>query len=260
MGASLPVNMKTSTLNRVAQLVVVLFCALTLKLYYSTASVNQLRWILAPVSVLVELISGSSFEFESHAGYMSSDRSFVIAASCAGVNFLITSFLMLSLRKLWRDRSRTMSWGFIPAAAVFSYLATLVANTVRISTALRLRRMPLEVSWLSGNQLHRFEGIFVYFGFLLLLFMVSEKMSSENISGLPSRAASPTGAGLVRQSFFPLLVYYGTMLGIPLANGGYRQGADFWEHSLFVLLTPLLLILPLATFRLYRRSAGRCKG
>ena len=131
-----------ATWNRNAQLVVVLLCALTLKLYYSTASANQLRWILAPTTVLVELVSGTPFEFESHAGYITSDRSFVIAASCAGVNFLITAFLMLSLRKLWRDRSRNppvnVAWKFIPAAALFAYLATLVANTVRISTALRL--------------------------------------------------------------------------------------------------------------------------
>ena len=81
-----------------AQLVIVLLCAVVVKLYYSTTGVNQLRWILAPTTFVVELISGSRFEFESYAGYMSSDRKFLIAASCAGVNFLITSFLMLSLR------------------------------------------------------------------------------------------------------------------------------------------------------------------
>ena len=37
-----------------------------------------------------------------------------------------------------------------------------------------------------------------------------------------------------------------------MANGAYRQGADFWEHALFVLLTPLILILPLAAFRFYK--------
>ncbi len=96
---------QTSTLTRNAQLVVVVLAALALKFYYSTASADQLRWILAPTTVLVELVSGTSFEFESHAGYLSSDRSFLIATSCAGVNFLITSFLMLALRRLWRDRS-----------------------------------------------------------------------------------------------------------------------------------------------------------
>jgi exosortase K len=186
--------------------------------------------------VLVELVSGTRFEFESHAGYMSDDHSFLIAPSCAGVNFLITAFLMLSARRLLRQGAQESAWGFIPAAALIAYLVTLVANTVRISLALRLRLLP-EVGYLNQDQLHRVEGIFVYFGFLLLLFAAGEHMSAGKRSSL------------LRQSLFPLLVYYATTLAVPLANGGYRQGADFWEYSAFVLLIPLLLILPLAVFR-----------
>ena len=228
--------------NRIAQWTVVLAGAFTLKLYYSAASADQLRWILAPTTALVELVSGASFEFESYAGYMSRDRSFLIAGSCAGVNFLITAFLMLSLRKLVGDRSQNIGWGFIPAAALIAFLTTLIANTARISIAMQLQKMPPEIGWLNAEQLHRFEGIFVYFGFLLLLFFVSEKIGSGKTSGL------------FRHSFFPLIVYYATMIGIPLANGAYRQGSDYWEHTLFVFLIPLLLILPLAVFRYYRRE------
>jgi len=233
------------TWNRIAQCVVALVCAFTLKRYYSTATADQLRWILAPTTALVELLSGASFEFESHAGYISRERGFLIANSCAGVNFLITAFLMLTMRKLLGDRSKKIGWGLIPTAAVIAYLATLVANTARIAIALRLRQMRAGIGRLNPDQLHRFEGVFVYFGFLLLLFVISEKMSSEKPSGL------------FRQSFFPLLVYYATMLVIPLANGAYSRGTDFWEHSLFVLLIPLLLIFPLAAFRIIRDPLGR---
>jgi exosortase K len=223
--------------NRIAQWVVVLLCAFTGKLYYSTASVDHLRWILAPTTAFVELVSGAAFEFESHAGYITTDRSFLIAPSCAGVNFLITAFLMLSIRKLLSARPKDVSWVFIPSAFLIAYAVTLLANTARISLALWLRRMPAGAGWLNPDQVHRFEGIFIYFGFLLMLFAISERISSK------------TTSGLLRQSFFPLLVYYATAVGIPLANGAYRQGRDFWEHSLFALLIPLLLILPLATFR-----------
>jgi exosortase K len=235
--------MKRSAIwRRNAQLFVVLLCAFALKLYYSTASPNLLRWILAPTTVFVELVSGIQFEFESHAGYFNGDHTFLIAASCAGVNFLITAFLMLSLRKLWRYRAQTISWSFIPIAALVAYLATLVANTVRISLALRLQRLPSDIDWLTPNQLHRFEGIFIYFGFLLLLFVFSEQIGSQKASGL------------LRRSLFPLLVYYVTTLGIPLANRAYRQEPDFWEHSLFVLLTPLIPILLLATIHFRQRT------
>ena len=133
---------------------------------YSSASANQLRWILAPTAACVELVSGTSFEFESYAGYLSEDRTFLIAPSCAGVNFLITAFLMLSGRKLFSGRSKDLAWGFIPTAAVIAYLVTIAANATRISVALQMRQMSSDGSWLDPNQIHRFEGIFIYFIFL----------------------------------------------------------------------------------------------
>jgi exosortase K len=209
-----------------AQLAVVLLCALALKSYYSTATADELLWILAPTTALVEVLSGRSFAFESYTGYMSSDHKFVIAVPCAGVNFLFTAFLMISLRHLWRERFQGVSWRFLPIAALLAYVATLIANTTRICVALELQRRAVDISWLTGNQLHRLEGIVIYFGFLLLLFMLIERMDS------PLR--------LKRVFLFPLLIYYATTLGIPLLNGSYRQPA-FWEHFAFVIILPAIL-------------------
>ena len=219
-----------------AQLTLVLLCALALKFFYSTASPNELRWILAPTTVLVEVLTGKSFEFESYMGYMSSDHTFVIAAPCAGVNFLLTAFLMLGLRRLWRDRFQRINWHFLPAVAVVAYVATLFANTVRICVALQ----GIELGWLTRNQVHRLEGIVVYFGFLLLLFLVMERFETAKWS--------------LRLFALPLLLYYAITLVIPIVSGNYRQYASFWEHFVFVLILPLILVVPLIVFR---RFPGR---
>ena len=257
--------------KRLAQLIVILLCALTLKQFYSTANVNELRWILAPTAVLVEVVNGSRFEFESYAGYINSERSFLIAASCAGVNFLLTAFLMLSLGKLWRQRARNISWRYIPAALVVAYLTTLIANTVRIVTALQLRRISPSVDWLDANQLHRVEGVIVYFGFLLLLYVVSDRMDwrFRTVSGETQPVEHKKKGGndeelsllrnLVRTFSLPLMIYYAITLGIPLANAVYRPSVvptDFWNHLLFVLLTPLIVILPIAAFRCFKDHIG----
>lgn len=236
----------------VAQLVVVFLCAAAVKQYYSTSSVNQLRWILAPTTWLVEFIGGTDFAFESYTGYMSSDHTFVIAASCAGVNFLITSFLMLSLRRLWRDRAGKIPWSFFAGMAALAYLVTIFANSIRISSSLLMRRTSLEIG-LSANQMHRFEGIFIYFGFLLVLFLVSERLGQRGRTRATIRSA--TGS-LLRHSLFPLLIYYATTLALPLANGAYRQGPDFREHALFVLVTPLLVLVPVIVIQLYRQRVA----
>ena len=219
-----------------AQFLVVMLCALALKLHYAMASPDHLRWILGPTTALVELLSGNSFQFESYAGYMSSDHRFLIAASCAGVNFLIAAFLMLSLRTLLRVRSQSLSWRFIPLNAGVAYIATVIANTVRISLALWLQDLPTEVTWVNGQQLHRLEGIVIYFGFLLLLFLLTERIKAQDNSGF------------ARKILFALTVYYATTLGIPLLNGGYRY-REFFEHFMFVLLMPLIMVGLLAVCR-----------
>jgi exosortase K len=228
-----------------AQLLVVVLCALALKVYYSTATPDELRWILAPTTVLVELLSGRSFTFEAYTGYMSSDHRFVIAVSCAGVNFLLTAFLMLGLRRLWRERFQSVSWTFLPITAAVAYVTTLVANTVRICIALEIQRHEFRVSGLSGNQLHRLEGIVVYFGFLLLLFVLTEGRERAE------RSKS------VRLLIFPLGIYYVTTLGIPLVNGSYKQGMPFLEHSVFVLVLPLILLVTYAMVAVFVGAALR---
>lgn len=215
------------------QLLLVGLYALGLKLFYSTATADDLLWILTPTTALVELLSGRSFEFESYAGYMSSDHRFVIAVPCAGVNFMITAFLMLALRRLWRERFQPVSWVFLPIAVLLAYVATLLANTTRIWFALEMQAQSVWTMWMTNNQLHRLEGIVVYFVFLLLLFVVTEKFETTK----PRNFA--------RAVLFPLVIYYATTIVIPLLNGSYRRGTAFWEHSAFVFVLPLVVILPL---------------
>ena len=213
-----------------AQLAIVVLCALGLKQYYSTATANELRWILAPTTFIVELLSGRSFQFESYTGYMSSDHTFVIAVPCAGVNFLITAFVMLALRRLWQERFESVSWRFLPTSMALAYVTTVVANAVRICVALEIQRRSVEVSWLTANQLHRLEGIVVYFGFLMLLFVIVERRSSG------------------KMWLFPLVIYYAMTLGVPLVNGSFHR-AGFWEHVGFVIMMPLIIVLPVLVVR-----------
>jgi exosortase K len=216
-----------------AQLATVTLCALALKQYYSTGTANELRWILAPTTFIVELLSERSFQFESYTGYMSSDHTFVIAVSCAGVNFLITAFVMLALRRLWLQRFEGVSWRFLPLSLVTAYVTTVIANALRICVALEIQRRSFEVNGLSANQLHRVEGIVVYFGFLMLLFVVMER----------------------RLLIFPVIIYYVMTLGVPLVNGAFHR-PGFWEHFGFVLIMPLVIMLPLLIVRLVTRITG----
>lgn len=219
------------------QLAIILATAFVLKYFYSNASVNDLRWILAPTTFLVEAITGIQFRFESQAGYLSEDRTFLIALPCSGVNFLIIAFLMLALGAMWRERPKTLAWGSLLLATLAAYIATIAANTTRITLALKLRQLDLETTLFDYEDIHRIEGITVYFVFLLLLFFASERFGNRKTGFRHAPRA------VIRRLSIPLIVYYVVTLGIPLARGAFRE-AEFWNHALVVIITPAVLLLP----------------
>jgi hypothetical protein len=157
---------------------------------------------------------------------------------------------MLVLVPLWRKRNGSARLRILPLALVAAYLTTILANTVRVSVALLLLRMDADLIWINPEQLHRFEGIFVYFGFLLILFVLIE--GSEKTHRSHGRDPSLSH----RRFFLPLVIYWAMTLTVPLANGAHRQGAIFWEHCAFVLFAPLVLLLPLALLRSVKDRLG----
>jgi exosortase K len=232
--------------RKVAQGAAVATAAVALKAFYSTASANDLRWVLAPTACLAGFVSGETFTFEGYAGYMSSDGSFLIAAPCAGLNFLIAAFLMLSVLWLWREGR--IYWTFLPSAFALAYVTTIVANTVRIAAALELHRMVQPMIWVNPEELHRIEGILVYFGFLLVLYVIADSFLRDE---------PRTGGRMVAWSLLPLGIYWATTLGIPLINGAHEKHARFLEHAAFVIVTPTLLMLPLLIAWLVKRRRAR---
>ena len=231
---SVPTIEMTKELTKpIIQLGLVSLVAFALKFHYSMATVNELRWILEPTRLLVETVTSHTFRFEPFAGYLSDDRTFLIAASCAGVNFLIIAFLMLNAGQLLRERKLT--WTNIGVSMVVAYVVTLIANTARIAIALQMQKYDLRIGNFDEEEIHRLEGIVVYFGFLLVLFFVSEKIASRT---------RPHPSTLFRRSLIPLAIYYAATLGVPLVGGAYRDSA-FWQHSLFVVITPLIFALPI---------------
>ena len=235
------------TRRAIAQPLTVLALAFGLKYFYSISSVNDLRWILAPTTFLVELITGTEFRFESNAGYLSGDRTFLIALPCSGVNFLIIAFLMLTVGAIWREWPNAVRWRSLLISAAVAFVTTLIANTTRIAIAMWLQRVDLGYDY---EDVHRIEGILVYFGFLLLLFFATEKFARGDL-----RLHRPPRS-VMRRIAIPVLVYYGFTLGIPLAGGAFRD-AEFWKHAVVVFVTSAVVMLPFVMFYFARADDSR---
>jgi len=155
--------------------------AWVLKRHYATARADDLWWILAPVARLVGFITRTSFALEPGEGYFSRDRLFLIEKSCAGINFMIAAFGMLMLALVHRVGSRFSAARVLTVSLLASYSAAVLVNAVRIAIAISLGAHPAALSAFSAADVHRVEGILVYFGGLVLLYELVRRLDGGAI-------------------------------------------------------------------------------
>jgi exosortase K len=174
---------------RAAVLTMIILAMWGLKSHYASADVEHLRWILWPTGKLVAFATGSPFEFESGAGYMSRERLFLIEKSCAGVNFMIAALGMTGF-VLSRDGARggRAAW-MLAASVVLSYAGAVLVNTLRILVAVWLSSAHLASGWWTPARIHRLEGIAVYFAGLMVLDLVARRFAEP---GRPRGCGAPS--------------------------------------------------------------------
>ena len=139
------------------------------KHHYSGAAVEDLRWILRPTAGLVSVVTGERFTWQAGEGYVSRNRLFLIEKSCAGINFMVAAFGMLVIAFAHRARPGGMAFGILGGSLLAGYSAAVMINAVRIAIAMWLAAHPGSFPALTPADVHRVEGIVVYFGGLMLL-------------------------------------------------------------------------------------------
>jgi exosortase K len=227
-------------LERHAPAVVALALAGLMKRFYSAASPEELRWILAPTSWLTSLGVNTDFAFRAGEGYLSREQSVLISPACAGVNFLIVAFvsLVLGFSARFTSNSERARWVAISAAA--SYLTTLVVNALRISLSIAIAHLATRYLGLTFQSVHRLLGIVVYLtGLVALCLTVENWLSSRSRSGL-------VGAAPGRSRALPvaLVCYVAVTLLVPLLRGA-AHNPDYWSHAapVSVLVGGLIALL-----------------
>jgi exosortase K len=171
--------------------------AWSLKRYYAGARADDLWWILSPVARLVGVMTRTSFALQPEEGYFSRDRLFLIEKSCAGINFMIAAFGMLMLALLHRVRSRFSAGRVLSVSLLASYSAAVLVNSLRIALAMWLGAHPAALSAFAAADVHRVEGITVYFGGLVLLYELAQRLdrgvilAGRNLDAEARRVGAP---------------------------------------------------------------------
>jgi exosortase K len=154
---------------KLVALTVATLVAWGVKRHYADARVDDLGWILNPTAHLVSVMTRSTFALQPGEGYFSRDRLFLIEKSCAGVNFMVAAFGMLTFALLDRVRSGASMARLLGVTLLASYSAAVLVNAVRIAVAMWLAAHPIAISTFGATDVHRVEGITVYFVGLVVL-------------------------------------------------------------------------------------------
>lgn len=155
---------------------VAILIAWALKQHYADARADDLWWILAPTAKVVTLITGTPFMVQPGEGYFSRERLFLVEKSCAGINFMIAAFTMLALTLLHRVSAGRHAVGVLGLSLLASYVAAVATNALRIAIALWLGDHPAAWATFSAADMHRAEGVLVYFGGLVLCYELARQL------------------------------------------------------------------------------------
>jgi exosortase K len=162
--------------SKLCVLAVAALAAWGMKRHYADAGADDLWWILSPTAQVVGTVTNTAFVAVPAEGYVSYERLVVIEKSCAGINFLVAAFGMLTIALLHRVRSASSGLGVVAASLSAGYLAAVFVNATRITIALWLADRPSAVLSLGAGQMHRLEGIVVYFAGLVLLAEIARRI------------------------------------------------------------------------------------
>jgi len=140
-----------------------------LKLYYSEASADDVRWILSPTTKLVSLFTSVKFNYDATKGFVAEQLPIAIGVGCAGINFLVITLVMSVYCII--PQSKSSKWAILLVLGIAAYLFTLLVNSSRIITEIII----LESSSESHNKVlllsHGVQGGIFFFTFLVFYYI-----------------------------------------------------------------------------------------
>lgn len=147
-----------------------------MKFGFTHAENNDLTFLLKPTDQLVGFLTGSQSVYLSESGYFHEHLNIIIDKSCSGFNFWILCFLLftyLTVKYFDRALSKILT---IPTALIGAYLLTIFVNTSRIFVSIVVQSQTKSVFLNHQHIIHEAIGITTNLTFLILAYMLSEKI------------------------------------------------------------------------------------
>lgn len=171
------------------------------KLIYPYLTIDNLYFLLTPISYLVAFFTDTEMSFSVESGYYFPLLNIVIDKSCSGFNFWLIAFVVFSFMMI-NSKNSNLSFGRrvvpevsghsgtseshkiigIVKAIMMAYILTIIANTSRIVSIIKMNN--IFPTWNEQYEwLHAAQGTFVYLFFLIGFYLfLNQKLNAETQS------------------------------------------------------------------------------
>lgn len=151
------------------------------KFGFTYANNDNLLFLLKPTDKLVGLLTGSNSIYISDKGFFYNQLNIVIDKSCAGFNFWVLTFLMLTFLGLKYFDSNIKKLLAIPLALIGAYFLTIFVNTSRIFASIVIQNQMSDFLENQKHIIHETIGIVTNLTFLILTYFIIDRILIKKI-------------------------------------------------------------------------------
>jgi exosortase K len=145
--------------------------AIVLKILFTAISSSEFTLMLNPANAMLEYIFDTRSVY-THSGFYFPDLNITLNHTFSGENYLILVFCILSLTAPYHVFKPWQSVLVYIGILLASFILTLVISSIRIISALPVLRIQDSMPWLNSFWMQRVEGGIIYFGALLLVYIL----------------------------------------------------------------------------------------
>lgn len=146
---------------------------------YNYLSNDLLKFLLHPIKIIVNGMTGVPFNYFSEYGYVQVDGLITINKTCSGFIFLnvLIAIAYIATRTVDFKKNTPFKNFYLSLLTVFSaYFICLLSNSSRIILGLKMQLFSINHSWFPNNIAHEVMGVLYFFIFSILFFLLIQKI------------------------------------------------------------------------------------
>ncbi len=177
-------NNKSHSYNTLPYYIAIGFVSATMKYLVRFADIGLFRFLLKPTDILVGLFTASQSVYIKGVGYRHEGLNVVIDRSCAGFNLWIIAFIMLAYLAVKHFVGITHRIFSIALSLVAAFFLTIFTNTSRIFASITFQPIAARILPLSKDIIHEAIGVTVNLSFLILAYIIVDKLLTNKVKSL----------------------------------------------------------------------------